>query len=278
MVEMSTSHDWKEFTDKCLNDVEVFRDLVDRANDIYENRVEKLLESMTRIELYELPSAEPWALDRFLDKVKEKCKEGSKELHKKSAMVEDAIEDLIGLALEFKPTTEVAESEIGSSIIAKSPRTDDEDDKPGRHRKSSSFINVKGLDDDLEIPINQPAHLLSVLDRHQIAAVNSAAKEIRKNYSKKVSDKLISLVRATLRVLAKHFNSVVGEIPLQETKMDFEEQHECGDIVFVLSTYLNLPDVEVRPSIDEVQNMLNTAGKIIISVTMKISIIITTKI
>ena len=82
-----------------------------------------------------------------------------------------------------------------------------------------------------------------------------------------MSDKLISLIRATLRLLAKHFNSVVGEAPLQETKMDFEDQQECGDIVFVLNTYLNLPDVEVKPSIDEVQNMLNTAGKIIISVT-----------
>ena len=82
-----------------------------------------------------------------------------------------------------------------------------------------------------------------------------------------MSDKLISLIRATLRLLAKHFNSVVGEVPIQETKMDFEDQRECGDIVFVLSTYLSLPDVEVKPSIDEVQNMLNNAGKIIVSVT-----------
>ena len=82
-----------------------------------------------------------------------------------------------------------------------------------------------------------------------------------------MSDKLISLIRATLRLLAKHFNSVVGETPIQETKMDFEDQRECGDIVFVLSTYLSLPDVEVKPSIDEVQNMLNNAGKIIVSVT-----------
>jgi len=42
---------------------------VDRANDIYENRVEKLLDSMSYVELYELPTAEPWTLDIFLDKV-----------------------------------------------------------------------------------------------------------------------------------------------------------------------------------------------------------------
>ena len=87
-----TSHEWQEFTDKCIYDVEIFHDLVHRANDIYDNRVEKLLDSMTRIELYELPSAEPWQLETFLDKVKERCKEGSKELHKRSAMVEDAID------------------------------------------------------------------------------------------------------------------------------------------------------------------------------------------
>ena len=261
-----TSHGWKDFTDRCLNDVEVFRDLVDRANDIYENRVEKILESMTRIELYEVPKTDPWTLEVFLEKVKERSKDGAKELHKRSAMVEDAIEDLIALALEFKPTGEVAESDLGSTIIAKSPRTEDEEETDQK-KKKSNILNLKGLDEDLEIPINQPAYLLSVLDRHQIAAVNSAAKEIRKNYSKKVSDKLISLIRATLRVLAKHFNSVVGETPIQETKMDFEEDNSAGDIVFVLSTYLNLPNVEVKPSIDEVQNMLNQAGKIIVSVT-----------
>ena len=85
--------------------------------------------------------------------------------------------------------------------------------KPGggrAGRKHSSVVNMKGLDDDLEIPISQPAFLLSVLDRHQIAAVNSAAKEIRKNYSKKVSEKLISLIRATLRVLANFILKVLS--------------------------------------------------------------------
>jgi dynein heavy chain len=64
-----TTHEWREFTDKCLADIESFKDLVDRANDIYENRVEKLLDSMSYVELYELPTAEPWTLDIFLDKV-----------------------------------------------------------------------------------------------------------------------------------------------------------------------------------------------------------------
>merc|ERR1712020_880642 len=142
-----TSHEWQEFTDKCIYDVEIFHDLVHRANDIYDNRVEKLLDSMTRIELYELPNAEPWQLETFLDKVKERCKEGSKELHKRSAMVEDAIEDLISLALEFKPTSDSTESELGTQVIARSPREEEEEKPSGKGRKHSSVVNLKGLDD-----------------------------------------------------------------------------------------------------------------------------------
>ena len=101
--------------------------------------------------------------------------------------------------------------------------------------------------------------------------MNSAAKEIRKNYSKKISEKLITLIRSSLRILARYFNSAVGDAQTLETKGKGEEGYDAGDIVFVLITYLNIPNVEVRPSIDEVQNMLNNAGKIIISVTKGVS-------
>ena len=38
-------------------------------------------------------------------------------------------------------------------------------------------------------------------------------------------------------------------------------------IVFVLTAYLSIPEIEVRPSIDEVQGVLVHAAKIIISVS-----------
>ena len=128
----------------------------------------------------------------------------------------------------------------------------------------------RSVDEDGDLNANQIANLLTVLDRHQIQAVNSAAKEIRKNYSKKISEKLISLIRSTLRVLAKYFNSAVGEGQALEQKSD-DEKYDGRDIVFVLITYLSIPIVEVRPSVDEVQSMLNNAGRIIISVNKGIS-------
>jgi hypothetical protein len=59
--------------------------------------------------------------------------------------------------------------------------------------------------------------------------VNAAAKEIRKNYSKKISEKLITLIRSSLRVLARYFNSAaVGETQALETKSKGEEGYDAG--------------------------------------------------
>ena len=83
-------------------------------------------------------------------------------------MVEDAIEDLISLALEFKPGVEVTDGDLSSTVIAKSPREDldDEGRVPHRRRKDLQTGGYGGgQDDDITVMPSQPAHLLSVLDR-----------------------------------------------------------------------------------------------------------------
>ena len=70
-----------------------------RANDIYENRIEKVLSAMDSIKLYALPKSEPWTLDRFLEEIKDACKDAAADLNRKSVMIEDAVEDLIGLGM-----------------------------------------------------------------------------------------------------------------------------------------------------------------------------------
>ena len=264
-----TCHQWKDFTDKCLADVEIFRDLMERANSIYENRIERTLDSMTTIELYEMPTAQPWTLEMFLNKVKERCKAAAKELHKKSNMVEDAVEDLILLALgqdKHQPEIEEVESVTDPVVVINAPDRD-------KGRRQSKFKDLKADSiDQNEYQTKRPTHLLSVLDRQQIIAINTAAKDLRKNYMKKVSDKLVSLIKTTLRTLAKYFQTIPaasGSSTIQETKPDFLEDSGIGNgkIIFLLKTVLNLPHVEVVPSIEDIQNMLSTSGKIIISIT-----------
>ena len=105
----------------------IFRYLMSRANDIYENRIEKVLSAMDSIKLYALPKSEPWTLDRFLEEIKDACKEAAADLNRKSVMIEDAVEDLIGLALQALnlPDPEADENGIpsmGSSAVSPADR------------------------------------------------------------------------------------------------------------------------------------------------------------
>ena len=65
-----TDWQWADFTERCLDDIDNFAYLMGRANDIYTNRIEKLLVSMNAIRLYALPEDQPWTLEIFLAEIK----------------------------------------------------------------------------------------------------------------------------------------------------------------------------------------------------------------
>ena len=222
-----TSYHWKDFTDKVLEDIESFGNTVKIANDIFENRVEKTLQYITEMELYEFPKTDPWTLEYFLDRVKERCVFAAHEIQRKSVMVEEAIEDLIELATEANPKRKEEEDN------AKDPYKD----------------------------------FLSVLDKNSCTTVSAAAKDLRKNYGNILSMKLINLVRGSLRALARYFN--MGDRKSLKFRLFFIDElgPEPGETTFVLTTRLSIPEVEVVPSMDDVQNMLSVAGKLIITVT-----------
>jgi hypothetical protein len=69
-----TNTEWEEFTERCMEDIDNFAHLMNRANDIYTNRIEKLLDSMNGIKLYALPEREPWTLEKFLGEIKKTCR------------------------------------------------------------------------------------------------------------------------------------------------------------------------------------------------------------
>ena len=55
-------------------------------------------------------------------------------------------------------------------------------------------------------------NLLQVIDKNSQNAVNGAAKELRRNYSKKVADKLAFLTKTSLKILSKHFASASTDV------------------------------------------------------------------
>lgn len=220
--------DWEEFTTDCTEQISTFQNLINRANDIYTNRIHMILDSMDRVELYKLPKKEAWTFQFFLDTVRENCRLGTDILDQKSKMVEEAVEDTIDLAME---------------ALTKN----DEGDR-GLARQGS-----------------RSSDLLTVQDREQAGVMSKITMDIRKNYSKKILEKLEVMTRNALKHLTKYFSSSIVELssrPLYE----FEEQ-DGTDYSFILTTVLTIPTIEVTPTIEQIQSTLVAAGNLIMSVS-----------
>ena len=234
------NHDWEKFTTSCMEEITLFQNLIDRANDIYNNRINTILESMDYVDLYSLPKKEAWTFEKFLGIVKEKCKVGTNTLEQKSKMVEEAVEDIIQLALDslFENQSDQIEQSEDSGM-----------DKGNVLQKQGS----------------KSSDLLTVNDREQQGAMNKIAMDIRKNYSKKILEKLEIITRNALKHLTKYFSSSVVEAPTK-AQFDFEEV-EGVDYSFILTTILAIPDIEISPTIEQIQGILVSAGNMIMSVS-----------
>ena len=241
-----TCQTWKGFVEKVLRDISIYKNLIDRSNDIFESRIEKLLEKILETRLFDLPSTDPWTLDKFLDTVKMMCKEGAKTLQKKNEMIEDAIEDLIILALEFKPSLDTVAKE-----------------KEVKEEEPEDLLSLAKILKKRKNP--NSGEVLSHLDSNQISEIKKASEDLRKTYSRKVCERLVQLVKNTLRFLSKYFqNNLTATTPTGQ-------ESAAPEVVFQLRTYLSLPNVEVKPSADEIQKVLNVVGQTIISVNKGIS-------
>ena len=229
-----TYKEWDSFCKARVEDIGKYRNLIKQANDIYTNRLEVILESILKIKLFEIPENEPWTIEFFLENAKIKCKYAAKIINTKSKIIEEAVEDIIELAM-----------------------SDDSEDI-----KTSRKTRIRELDDE---PFQ------TVADRQMNQNISFSGKELRKNTCKRVVDKLTQLIKLSLKSLTKHFDrNDTNEDKIikvyKPKRFDYEDHNPDQGVIFVLEAYLNLPSIEVRPALEEVQHVLSTAGKIFISI------------
>lgn len=60
-------------------------------------RILQVLASMQTITLHSLPEDEPWTIEEFIEKIEEACRASAVDLHRKSLMVEEAVEEVLDL-------------------------------------------------------------------------------------------------------------------------------------------------------------------------------------
>ncbi|XP_060809519.1 dynein axonemal heavy chain 5 [Amyelois transitella] len=245
-----TNEDWKEFIDRANAAIKCFDVLVTRVHDIYTNRIIYVLSGMQEVTLFNLPEETPWSVEEFIENVETGCRNACVELNRKSLMVEEAVEEVLDLvkkaAQQIKPTETNPDFEF---LIA--------EDEPGGSGAASSTNESSASGPQDWTPVyecfDSPYRLLSTpaggLSKGMQEMVKNAVSEMRRYYSRKVVDVLIRVTRRSLDLIIKQFSN---EIPVDESQKK---------PIFLLHATLMIPNVSVKPTLDEIQEVLTLAGR-----------------
>lgn len=242
-----TKPGWKEFCQFTREEIKSFDVLITRVHDVYSNRILQVLASMQKITLHALPEEDPWSIDEFLEKTDETCRVAAIDLHRRSLMVEEAVEEVLQLvknaADNFK-NNEPDQYDLGGDESFTGHEANGEAVQP------QDWTVVWACFDD-------PHQLLSTtgvgLSKNMQDMVRNAVSEMRRYYSRKVVDVLIKVTRTSLDTIRKRF--------VREFDPD-----NLPRPVFLIQATLMIPSVVIKPSLEQVQEALTIAGKAIAGV------------
>nr|XP_023020662.1 dynein heavy chain 5, axonemal [Leptinotarsa decemlineata] len=232
------SSKWQQFVEKGNEAIKNFKILTDRVHDVYVNRVLEVLQSMQTIQLHALPEMdeEPWSVETFCSKIDTVCRCAAVELHKKSLMVEEAVEEILSLVkkVDIDPDGTAEEEEF-------------------IFEEAGTTTSQQQSDWSLVWECFEKPHILlgGGMAKAMQDVVRGALGEMRRYYSRKVIDVLVRVTRISLDALRKRFS--------------IEDKQERAP-VFLLNSMLLIPKVGIKPNLEEVQEVLLSAGKSITSV------------
>lgn len=92
--------------------------------------------------------------------------------------------------------------------------------------------------------------------------VSNAVSEMRRYYSRKVIDVLIKVTRSSLDMLQKRF--VIEEIETNINNPTVKAKPSASQAlkpIFLVESKLMIPNVAIKPTLEELQEALITAGK-----------------
>ncbi|RZF32385.1 hypothetical protein LSTR_LSTR001849, partial [Laodelphax striatellus] len=240
-----TDPSWKTFLKNTTDAIQDFDVLVTRVHDIYSNRILQVLSSMQTVTLCVTPMEEPWLVDEFMEKTEDCCRQAAVELNRKSLMVEEAVEEVLELVrkaaedmkanqegeFDFLEGIEAGDSQSGGAITPSNQQ---------QQQQQQDWSDIWECFENPQTLLVNGGGLSKVMQE----MVRNAVSEMRRYYSRKVVDVLIKVTRHSLDTLRRSFLNCADGTP-----------------IFVLNAILMIPNVVIRPSLEEVQEALMTAGK-----------------
>ncbi|XP_052714224.1 dynein axonemal heavy chain 5-like isoform X2 [Crassostrea angulata] len=229
--------------------------LMDRAHDLMEFRIDAVLKEMSTTKLCQLPEDEPWLCDAFLENTQMLCAKGAVALQTKSLVVEEAANELINMLcpvdfededekIEMEEDEEEQRSQAGSPTGSQGARTSS--------RKSR--------------PVSSKAHLVAKKKREMRENIEEAANELLAHFNHRNQDALMKVTKNTLESLRKRITSSSMVHYLGDSGGFGDAKKDSGPFFKTFAT-LAIPNIVMQPALDEVQQTVNKAAQMIISVS-----------
>uniref|UniRef100_A0A4W3JT26 Dynein heavy chain 5, axonemal-like n=1 Tax=Callorhinchus milii TaxID=7868 RepID=A0A4W3JT26_CALMI len=232
--------------------------LVHRINDLIEYRIDHILLDMSTTTLCEFPGDTPWTCEKFLNHTQDLCAEGTRSLQFKSMLVELATNELINMLLNVDSDTENSKLEgmvytfctINAQFLLFTPDIK-ETKVPAvvQLPNTGSQSARKGIKDYMFL--------------------QQEAKDLLNQFSLRNEEALIKVIRNTLEALRKRMQMSTC-FPFLESDVDCQKQG--FEVVLCADISLAIPDIALRPTLEEIQLTLNRVSDSIVSVSKGVTV------
>lgn len=205
---------------------------IDRASGLIEHRINVTLQNIISLPLCELPLADTITTETFITETQQLCKEASEKLDNWNMMIERASHELITLLL---PDDEMLLAEISQSDVT---------NEPSQERPSTA------------------SHKRQLDQRTQL---QQEAKQLLEYFNRQTIDALVTMTRRSLELLRKRIATA------SHTYGEYSDDKKMSrQPLFSSNVVLSLPNVVMRPSLDDIQQVVNQGVQLMVGITKEV--------
>ncbi|KAK3610339.1 hypothetical protein CHS0354_029807 [Potamilus streckersoni] len=230
--------------------------LMDRVHDVTEFRIDSVLKDMANTTLCELPGEEPWTVDQFLENTEMLCARGAQILQTKSIVVEEAANELISMLCDLEPEEDQEKEQMAEDEVHGSQQA-----SPGPEGSRSPSHKSR--------PVSSKANLAAKKKREQRETIEEAAMELLNHFNHRNLDALQKVVRNALESLRKRITS--SSMVHYMVDSSFGDSKKDSRPFFKTFAILAIPNINMQPALDEVQQAVNKAAQMVVNVSKGIS-------
>ncbi|XP_039248303.2 dynein axonemal heavy chain 5-like isoform X1 [Styela clava] len=229
-----------------LSELELF---LDRISDLMKFRIEGVLSDMMKTKLVHFKNDESMTPQEFLKNTQELCVKAAHDLQAKSILVEEAVNELIDMLLNFQVTQEETPPVPPTSAGAdgRSTQSSAKTRTPASARRKKK--DIRSLMEE------EASELFNYLHQRQVEALSK-------------------VVRSTLESIRRRLSSSSSSSTLfagdsKASSMKAKKSKKVG--LLLIKAILSIPNISYSPGLDQVQSTVNHVVECIISVMHGVS-------